>query len=129
MSRLALRTPMAILPLGDSETIMYPMLGVPVIPDTRRVFSYNDKLFSTDSVGDLHLIAPTLLSHQNLPDGIDGLLTVDGQLHVYDYATAITGSLNYLERIMAAARDLACIDGVHVMVPELIKNAKKLDLS
>ena len=123
MSRLALRTPMAILPLDDAETIMYPMLGVFVIDRGVRVISCNDKLFCVDRNGDLYA-----LYSKKLPDGIDGILSIDGQLHVYDYVTAITGSLNYLERIMAAARDLACIDGVHVMVPKLIKNAKELDL-
>lgn len=127
MSRLALRTPMAILPLDDAETIMYPMLGVPVIPGTRRVFSYNDKLFSADSGGDLYLIAPTLLSHQNLPDGIDGLLAADGRIYVYDYVTAVTGSLNCLDRIMIAANELAGIDGLRVMIPRLIKDATGLD--
>ena len=127
MSRLALRTPMAILPLVDSETIMYPMLGTPVIPGTRRVFSCNDKLFSTDYGGDLHLIAPTLLSHRNLPDGIDGLLAADGRIFVYDYVTAVTGSLNCLDRIMIAANELAGIDGLHVMIPRLIKDVTDLD--
>ena len=127
MSRLALRTPMAVLPLDDAETIMYPMLGIPVIPGTRRVFSYNDKLFSTDSGGDLYLIAPTLLSHQNLPDGIDGLLAADGRIFVYDYVTAVTGSLNCLDRIMIAANELAGINGLRVMIPRLIKDATGLD--
>ena len=129
MSRLALRTPMAILPLEDAETIMYPMLGVAVIYGGVRVFSYNDKLFAATANGDnTYMISPTVVIPQNLPDGIDGLLSIDGQLHVYDYVTAITGSLNYLERIMAAARVLAGIEGLHVMVPKLIKNATKLDL-
>jgi hypothetical protein len=127
MSRLALRTPMAILPLDDAETIMYPMLGTPVIPGARRVFSYNNKLFSTDSEGDLCLIAPTLPSHQNLPDGIDGLLAADGRIFVYDYVTAVTGSLNCLDRIMAAANELAGINGLRVMTPRLIKDATDLD--
>jgi hypothetical protein len=126
MSRLALRTPMAILPLGDAETIMYPMLGLPVIPNSQRVFSYDDKLFSTASDGYLYLISPVVRGQQNLPDGIDGLLSIDGRLFVYDYATAITGSLNYLERIMVAAHDLAGIDGLRVMIPKLIKNATEL---
>ena len=74
MSRLALRTPMAILPLDDAETIMYPMLGVAVIYGGVRVFSYNDKLFALTEV--TYTISPTCTS--KLPDGIDGLLSMMG---------------------------------------------------
>lgn len=125
MSRLALRTPMAILPLDDAETIMYPMLGVYVIYKGVRVFTCNDKLFGVDRNGDPYV---NEMYSKKLPDGIDGMLSIDGSIFVYDYATAITGSLNYLERLMAAAHDLAGIEWLHVMVPKLIKSAMELDL-
>lgn len=129
MSRLALRTPMAILSLSDAETIMYPMLGFPVIAKTKRVFSYNDKLFSFDAEGDLQMVpCSTQMQLKQLPDGIDGRVSIDGELFVYDYATSITGHLNCLERLMVAANDLAGIDGLHVMIPKLIKSVTNLEL-